>query len=58
MTKFSNAGQMCVAPDYVLVHASVKGKFINELKLTIEKFFTNDEANSYNYGKIINERTV
>jgi len=56
MTKFSNAGQMCVAPDYLLVHASVKGKFINELKLTIEKFFTNDEANSYNYGKIINER--
>ena len=27
MTKFSNAGQMCVAPDYVLVHESVKEKF-------------------------------
>jgi aldehyde dehydrogenase (NAD+) len=56
MTKFSNAGQMCVAPDYVLVHASIKEKFIDALKSTIEKFFTNDAANSYNYGKIINER--
>src|SRR5258705_8198683 len=28
MTKFSNAGQMCVAPDYVLVHESVKDKLV------------------------------
>ena len=32
MTKFSNAGQMCVAPDYVLVHESIKGKFIEAIK--------------------------
>ncbi|HEX5150716.1 MAG TPA: aldehyde dehydrogenase [Parafilimonas sp.] len=56
MTKFSNAGQMCVAPDYLLVHASVKEAFINQLTATIEKFFTTDAANNYNYGKIINER--
>jgi aldehyde dehydrogenase (NAD+) len=56
MTKFSNAGQMCVAPDYVLVHESVKDKFIAAIKETIEKFFSDKPEESYNYCKIINER--
>lgn len=56
MTKFSNAGQMCVAPDYVLVHESVKGKFIDTMKETIQKFFSDKPEESYNYCKIINER--
>jgi len=56
MTKFSNAGQMCVAPDYLLVHASVKEKLIAAMKETILKFFTDKPEDSYNYGKIINEK--
>ena len=56
MTKFSNAGQMCVAPDYVLVHESVKEKFVDAMKESIEKFFTAKPEESYNYGKIINEK--
>jgi len=56
MTKFSNAGQMCVAPDYVLVHGSVKDKFITALKETIQQFFTDKPEENYNYGKIINEK--
>lgn len=56
MTKFSNAGQMCVAPDYVIVHESVKEKFISTIKEIVQQFFTNDPGQSYNYGKIINER--
>lgn len=56
MTKFSNAGQMCVAPDYVLVHQSVKERFVHELKTTIIQFFSEDASSSYNYGKIINEK--
>lgn len=56
MTKFSNAGQMCVAPDYVLVHQSVKEAFATALKSSINDFFTEDAAASYNYGKIINEK--
>jgi aldehyde dehydrogenase (NAD+) len=56
LTSFSNAGQMCVAPDYVLVHASIKEKFISALKDTVKKFYTEDAGNSYNYGKIINEK--
>ena len=54
--KFSNAGQMCVAPDYVLVHASQKEALVAELKKAIEGFFKNDAAESYDYGKIINQK--
>lgn len=53
-TKFSNAGQMCVAPDYILVHSSEKEELIAELKKCIQQFFGEDPASSYNYGKIIN----
>ncbi|HEU4634151.1 MAG TPA: aldehyde dehydrogenase, partial [Flavisolibacter sp.] len=56
MTKFSNAGQMCVAPDYVLVHQSVKNELVTELKKTIPQFFSDDPSANYNYGKIINEK--
>lgn len=56
MTKFSNAGQMCVAPDYVLVHESKKDELVAVLKQTIGKFFGDKPEESYNYGKIINER--
>ena len=56
LTKFSNAGQMCVAPDYVLVHRSVKDAFVNELISAIKKFFSEEPSSNYNYGKIINER--
>ena len=56
MTKFSNAGQMCVAPDYVLVHSSKKEELVNELKNNISKFFSDDPANDYNYCRIINEK--
>ncbi len=56
MTKFSNCGQMCVAPDYVLVHESKKEALITALQNIIPRFFTVDASTSYNYGKIINEK--
>lgn len=56
LTKFSNAGQMCVAPDYVLVHQSVKAQLVDALKSAIREFFSDDPAGSESYGKIINER--
>ncbi len=56
IAKFSNCGQMCVAPDYVLVHASIKEKFITILKETILKFFSADATTNYNYGRIVNQR--
>lgn len=56
LTKFSNAGQMCVAPDYLLVHQSIKNELVAALKKTISDFFTADPSGSYNYGKIVNEK--
>jgi aldehyde dehydrogenase (NAD+) len=56
VTKFSNAGQMCVAPDYVLVHHSVKEAFIQALKQCIHQFFSDNPATDYSYGKIINHK--
>ena len=56
MTKFSNAGQMCVAPDYLLVHESKKEELISALKDTVLAFFGDKAEESYNYGKIINEK--
>lgn len=53
--KFVNAGQTCIAPDYLLVHADIKEALLEKIKMTIEKFYTNDSANSDDYGKIINE---
>jgi aldehyde dehydrogenase (NAD+) len=55
-TKFSNAGQMCVAPDYVLVHASKKEALLQSLTESLRKFFGNNASDSYSYGKIINQK--
>ncbi|MBC7888776.1 MAG: aldehyde dehydrogenase family protein [Ferruginibacter sp.] len=56
LTKFSNAGQMCVAPDYLLVHHSKKEAFIEAFKIALHKFFGDDASKSYEYGRIINEK--
>lgn len=56
MPKFSNAGQMCVAPDYLLVHQLVKDELVNELKKVIHNFFGDDAQKSDFFGRIINEK--
>ena len=53
--KFLNVGQTCIAPDYILVDEKIKDKLLNELKDVIQKFYTDNAAASYGYGKIINE---
>jgi aldehyde dehydrogenase (NAD+) len=53
--KFINAGQICVAPDYVLVNENIKDKLIEELKQAILNFYGETPAESEEYGKIINE---
>jgi len=51
-----NAGQTCVAPDYVLVHQSIKEEFIKKLKFWTEKFYGKEAMLSDDYPKIINHR--
>lgn len=54
--KFSNAGQMCIAPDYVLVPIELKDKFIKELIIAIQSFYGADAESAEHYGKIINDK--
>jgi aldehyde dehydrogenase (NAD+) len=56
MGKFLNAGQTCVAPDYLLVHKSVKDELLNNIKKSITAFYGEDPLTGYEYGKIINEK--
>ncbi|WP_027964532.1 aldehyde dehydrogenase [Halalkalibacillus halophilus] len=52
--KFMNAGQTCVAPDYVLVHESIKQDFIKQLKIEIEKMYTANPIENDDFTKIVN----
>ena len=52
--KFMNAGQTCVAPDYLLLCRSVKEKFINLLREQVKYNFGNEPEKSPDYVRIIN----
>jgi aldehyde dehydrogenase (NAD+) len=54
--KFSNCGQMCIAPDYVLVPSDLKDNLIKELIIALQSFYGADAATSEHYGKIINDK--
>ncbi|MBR7128213.1 MAG: aldehyde dehydrogenase family protein [Lentisphaeria bacterium] len=53
--KFMNAGQTCVAPDYLLVTSKVKEKFLNLLREQIKYNFGNSPEKSPDYVRIINQ---
>jgi aldehyde dehydrogenase (NAD+) len=52
--KFLNAGQTCVAPDYVLVHESREQELIRELERTVREFYGPDPKQSADYARIVN----
>ncbi len=54
--KYLNCGQTCIAPDYALVHNSVRDAFIKELKLQIIKMYGEAPLENPDYGKIINKK--
>lgn len=54
--KFLNAGQTCVAPDYVAVHADVKEKLTASLKGSIKRFFGEDPKSSPDLARIVSAR--
>jgi aldehyde dehydrogenase (NAD+) len=53
--KFSNAGQICVAPDYLVVHKQVKSRLLDSLKKYLLCFYGDDPRGSDDFGRIINE---
>lgn len=54
--KFLNAGQTCVAPDYLLVDSKVKDKLVYWMKKYISKFYGTDPSSNPDFPKIINEK--
>ncbi|MCK9163354.1 MAG: aldehyde dehydrogenase [Bacteroidales bacterium] len=53
--KFLNSGQTCIAPDHIFIHKDIKEEFIKEIIVVINSFYTENEENSKDYGRIINE---
>ena len=53
--KYFNAGQTCIAPDYLLAHMAIKDKLLENIKVTIEKFYGKDPSKSLDYARIINK---
>ena len=54
--KFLNGGQTCIAPDYILVHSSVKQDFIKEVRKAIKHAYGNDSSLSPDYPRIVNQK--
>jgi aldehyde dehydrogenase (NAD+) len=54
--KYFNAGQTCIAPDYLLVNRKIKDRLLAEIADTIVRFYGSDPASSPDYGRIINGR--
>ncbi len=54
--KFFNAGQTCIAPDYILIHSKQKDVFIEKMIRTIYSFYGEDPMTSPDYARIVNER--
>jgi aldehyde dehydrogenase (NAD+) len=55
-TKFLNAGQTCVAPDYVLTDPVTASKLEDALETAVQQTYGDDPAASSEYGRIVNER--
>jgi aldehyde dehydrogenase (NAD+) len=53
--KFLNNGQICVAPDYLWVHESIKDAFVKAFIKHTTHFYTEQAAQSTDYSRIVNE---
>lgn len=54
--KTINAGQTCIAPDYLFVHESVKDELIGKMKLAIREMFGENVQESKHFGRIVNDK--
>lgn len=53
--KMMNAGQTCIAPDYLYVHESVKKALLERLIATLKKFYGDHPEKSESFGRIVSE---
>lgn len=54
--KFINAGQTCIAPDYLLVNRKIKPQLVEQLKKQIQQNYGDDPSQSPDLGRIVNDR--
>jgi aldehyde dehydrogenase (NAD+) len=54
--KYFNAGQTCIAPDYLLVNRTVKDRLLAQITDTIARFYGADPAASPDYARIVSDR--
>ncbi|KGP93228.1 aldehyde dehydrogenase [Pontibacillus chungwhensis BH030062] len=54
--KFTNAGQTCIAPDYLYVQRSVKPELLSKLKQAIKDLYGEDPLYNEEYSHIVNRR--
>lgn len=52
--KFVNAGQICIAPDYVYVHESKEASLVAEFKKVMKEFYSDEANSSDSYTRIVN----
>ena len=52
--KLINNGQVCIAPDYVLIHEDIKNKFVKYVINSIKKLYGDNINNSQSYCRIVN----
>lgn len=56
--KMINAGQTCIAPDYLFVHHSIKDHLLDKISEHIKKMYGNDIKNSRFYPRIVNNKAI
>lgn len=54
--KSLNAGQTCIAPDYLLIHREVKEQFVKEYKRALERLLGSDASKSKYYVRIVSDK--
>lgn len=54
--KFLNAGQTCIAPDYLLVHRDIKENLIAEIQNSLQEFYGENPADSPDYARMISDK--
>lgn len=54
--KFLNAGQTCIAPDYLFVHQNVREPLLEQVELCIKQFYGEDPKASENYARIVSDK--
>ena len=54
--KLMNAGQVCIAPDYVLVDETVEAELLTHMAAAIKEFYGEDPRRSPDFARIVNQR--